>query len=404
MTSKKQKRRSLQTYLQHIGLAPFNHQGVAAVPLPSERSSTVRFQTLTHLDQALQSRAHGEKEPPVYGRSGLSTHRALEEVFCTLEGGCGAFLLPSGMAAISHALFSFVQQGDHVIIADCVYAPVRRFAEHMLAKMGVEFSYCAPNVDDFMRALKQNTKVLYLESPGSLLMEMLDLPALTEWAHKHQLVVMADNTWGSGYSYRPLDLGVDISIVAGTKYVGGHSDLMLGAVVTRHEEYLPTLYDTHYTIGFSVSADDAWLALRGVRTLPLRMQRSAESALEVCQALDEWPEVKQIYHPAWPKDAGHELWQRDALGSNGMLSFAWSLSPAQTRTFVDALQLFGIGFSWGGFESLIQWVSAKDLEGHSYWSKADNTPVLRMQIGLEEPQALIHDLLHARAQALKVQI
>jgi len=399
-----------QTALQHIGLASFDADGTAPVPLPSQRSSTVRFKNVAALEQAQQSRAHGGKTPPVYGRGGLDTHRALEEVFCTLEQGQGAFLLPSGMAAISHALFSFLQQGDHLLIADCVYAPVRGFAEKMLARMGVEYSYCPPTVEGFAQALQPNTKVLYIESPGSLLMQMLDVPRLVEWAHAQDLLVMTDNTWGSGYSYQPLAMGVDISIIAGTKYVGGHSDLMLGAVVTRHESHMKTLHDAHYAIGFAVSADDCWLVLRGVRTLPLRMEQSAQSALKVCEALTAWPEVEQIYHPAWPQDPGHALWQRDALGSNGMLSFAWSLSPAQTRIFVDSLQYFGIGFSWGGFESLIQWVNTSAVQTHSYWahsaqgqrSAQGNPPqLLRVQIGLEAPEALIDDLMQARARALQ---
>lgn len=407
---KQSSQKHFQTALQHIGLAPFDVDGTAPVPLPAQRSSTVRFKTVAALEQAQQSREHGGKTPPVYGRGGLDTHRALEEVFCTLEKGQGAFLLPSGMAAISHALFSFLQHGDHILFADCVYGPVRGFAEKMLTRMGVEYSFCPPTVEDFAKALKPNTKVLYIESPGSLLMQMLDIPRLVEWAHKHNLLVMTDNTWGSGYSYQPLALGVDISIIAGTKYVGGHSDLMLGAVVTRHVSHMKILHDAHYAIGFAISADDCWLALRGVRTLPLRMEQSAQSALKVCKALAAWPEVEQIYHPAWEDDPGHAVWRRDALGSNGMLSFAWSLSRAQTRVFVDSLRYFGIGFSWGGFESLIQWVNTNDLRAHSYWvnspqgqrdAQGQSPQVLRLQIGLEAPEALIEDLLQARARALQ---
>lgn len=400
-TEQRDQQQRLHTYLQHAGLAPFGADGSAAVPLPAERSSTVRFQSMAQLEQAQAQRAQGSKVPPVYGRAGMSTHRALEEVFCTLEQGCGAFLLPSGMAAISHALFSFLQQGDHVLFADCVYGPVRRFASTMLRRMGVEYTYCVPTVQAFEAARQPNTKVLYVESPGSLLMQMLDLPALTEWAHQHGLVVMTDNTWGSGYSYQPLALGVDISIVSGTKYISGHSDLMLGAVVTRHESHVALLNDVHYTIGFALSADDAWLALRGVRTMPLRMQQSARSALAVCTALQQWPEVQQIYHPAWPGDPGHALWQRDALGANGLLSVALSLSPDQTRRLVDALELFAIGFSWGGFESLVQWVSADDVQPHSYWPHGSTAQLLRLQIGLEDSAALIADLQQAYEQALR---
>ena len=402
--------KKVQTALQHIGLAPFDEHGAAPVPLPAQRSSTVRFQSVAALEHALQNRAQGGTTPPVYGRGGLATHRALEEVFCTLEQGQGAFLLPSGMAAISHALLSSVQQGDHILFADCVYGPVRGFAKNILARMGVRYTFCPPTVAAFEEALTPHTKVLYIESPGSLLMQMLDVPQLVEWAHAHHLLVLIDNTWGSGYSYQPLSLGADISIVAGTKYISGHSDVMLGAVIARDQAQMSALHDTHYAIGFAVSAEDCWLALRGVRTLPLRMQQSAHTALQVCATLAEWPEVERIYHPAWPQDPGHALWQRDALGSNGMVSFAWSLSPAQTRVFVDSLDYFGIGFSWGGFESLIQWVNTDDLRAHSYWATSpqgqysahDHPPqVLRLQIGLEAPETLLDDVLQARQRALQ---
>src|SRR5690606_11595738 len=234
--------------------------------------------------------------------------------------------------------------------------------------------------------------------PGSLLFEMLDIPALAEFARQHDLILVTDNTWGSGYIYRPLDLGADISVVAGTKYVGGHSDLMLGAVMAKDPALISRINDTHYAMGYSISADDAWLAIRGARTLPIRMRQTAENALEVCQFLAGRPEVVRIFHPAWHEDPGHALWQRDCTGSNGMLSVELKLDNAAARRFVDGLNLFGIGFSWGGFESLVQLVDHAALRSHGYWQPTDNA-IVRLHIGLESPQDLIADLTQALEQA-----
>src|SRR5690606_11244523 len=238
------------------------------------------------------------------------------------------------------------------------------------------------------------------ESPGSLLFEMLDIPALAEYARKHNLILITDNTWGSGYIYRPLDLGADISVVAGTKYVGGHSDLMLGAVMAKDPAIIKRINDTHYAMGYSVSADDAWLAIRGVRTLPIRMRQSAENALKVCEFLAGRPEVARIFHPALPSDPGHAIWQRDCTGSNGMLSVELKLNPSAARRFVDGLTLFGIGFSWGGFESLVQLVDHGALQAHGYWQRNDNA-IVRLHIGLESPDDLTADIAQAldKAQA-----
>ncbi|NYT37906.1 cystathionine beta-lyase [Allopusillimonas soli] len=383
-------RAHLDTLLQHTGTAAFDPEtGAAPVSLPSMRTSTVRFQNLEALERAAAAKARGERSV-TYGRVGMDTHAALEHVFCALEGGERAFLASSGLGAVTLAMLGVLSAGDHVLAADCVYGPVRNFADTVLTRMNIEVSSVPATVEALERALRPTTRMLYLESPGSLLFQMLDLPALSEFARHHGLIVVADNTWGSGYIYRPLDLGADISVVAGTKYVGGHSDLMLGAVVAKNEALIAKLNRTHYAMGFSISADDAWLALRGVRTLPLRMRQSAENALRVCQFLDARPEVARIYHPAWPQDPGHALWQRDCTGSNGMLAVALKLEDARARRFVNALTLFGIGFSWGGFESLVQLVDQAAIASHSYWSGPET--VVRLHIGLESPDDLIADL------------
>ena len=384
----------LDTQIQHTGLAPFDPvTGAAPVALPSMRTSTVRFRDLESLDAAYAARKRGERGV-TYGRMGMDTHRALEEVFCKLEEGERAFLASSGLGAITLSMMALLSAGDHVLIADSAYGPVRTLDSIVLSRFGVESSYCRGTAAAFEAQRRSNTRMLYVESPGSLLFEMLDLPALAEYARQHDLLLVVDNTWGSGYIYRPLSLGAHVSVVAGTKYVGGHSDIMLGAVVVKDQALARRLADTHYALGVSVSADDAWLALRGVRTLPIRMKECARNALAVCEFLSTRPEVSRIYHPAWPQDPGHALWKRDCTGSNGMLSVALRLDVAAARRFVNALTLFGIGYSWGGFESLVQLVEPSSLKVHEYWP-GDSDAVVRLHIGLEAADDLIADLTQA---------
>lgn len=363
----------------------------APVALPSMRTSTVRFKNLQALEKVQQAKGQGQRAV-TYGRMGMDTHAALEEIFCDLEGGQRAFLAPSGLAAITLAFFSLLSAGDHVLVADCAYGPVRYLDKTVLTRMGIQVSYAPGTVQAMQQQLRPNTRVLYVESPGSLLFQMLDLPALAQFAQQNNLVLVTDNTWGSGYIYKPLQLGAHVSVVAGTKYVGGHSDLMLGAVVASDPALLARLNETHYAMGYSISADDAWLAIRGSRTLPLRMRQTAANALRVCEHLNSLPQVARIYHPAWAHDPGHALWQRDCTGSNGMLAVKLKLDHNAGRRFVDALTLFGIGFSWGGFESLVQWVDPAALRVHSYHQQEPDTTIVRMHIGLESPDDLIADI------------
>lgn len=381
----------LDTLLQHTGTAPFDAEtGAAPVALPSMRTSTVRFSSLDALARAQKAKA-GSQRGVTYGRAGMDTHAALEEIFSQLEGGQHCFLAPSGLAAITVTLLALLNTGDHVIVADCVYGPVRTLDKTVLQRMGIDVSYAPADPAALAGLVRDNTKMVYVESPGSLLFEMLDIPALSAFTKKHGLVLATDNTWGSGYIYKPLALGADISVVAGTKYVGGHSDLMLGAVVVNDGALAQRINSTHYAMGYSISADDAWLAIRGVRTLPIRMREHAQHALKVCEFLAARPEVARIYHPAWPDDPGHALWLRDCTGSNGMMSVELRLDNAAAKRFVNALTLFGIGFSWGGFESLVQLVDESALAGHAYWKKSSNA-LVRLHIGLESTDDLIADL------------
>lgn len=391
---------SLDTRLVHTGLAEFDPRtGAAPVALPAMRTSTVRFKSLATLDQAYAKRTSGERVP-TYGRMGMDTPAALEDVFAQLEGGSNAYLASSGLAAITLAILALAGAGDHVLVSDSVYGPVRYLDDQLLKRMNIELTYFGA-ADALEALVRPNTRLVYAESPGSLLFEMLDLPALSKMTRRLGVPLVIDNTWGAGYLYRPLDLGADVSVVAGTKYVGGHSDLMLGAVVTRDKALAQRINTTHYAMGYSLSADDAWLALRGVRTLGVRLAQHAQNALAVCGFLDAQPQVSRVFHPAWHKDPGHALWQRDCTGSNGMLAVHLNLEPEAARRFVDALTLFGIGFSWGGFESLVQYVEPAQLEPHDYWRK--NAPqggaLVRLHIGLESVDDVIADLTQALASA-----
>lgn len=387
----------LDTKLLHIGSAPFDPAtGTAPVSLPSIRTSTLRFENLQALEKAMAKRLAGERAI-TYGRSGLDTHRALEEVFMQLEGGSYCVLAPSGMAAITIAFFGMLKAGDHALVADCVYGPVRNLDRALLKGLGIEVTYFAPGRDNVADLIQPNTKMIYVEAPGSLLLEMFDMGAIASVAKDHGIPLVTDNTWGSGYIYRPLALGADVSVIAGTKYIGGHSDIMLGAVVVKDPAIAARIHAAQYAMGNSISADDVWLALRGVKTMAVRMPQHSRNALEVCKFFDSRKEVARIYHPAWHKDPGHALWQRDCTGSNGMLSIELNCSPEAAKTFVNALTLFGIGFSWGGFESLVQWVEPGALTGHAYWPNKDRA-LIRLHIGLESVQDLIEDLGQALDQ------
>ncbi|MCD8537972.1 MAG: cystathionine beta-lyase [Burkholderiaceae bacterium] len=378
------------TRLLHIDSAPFDPEtNSAAVSLSSIRTSTVRFKNLEALEQTLAKRARGERAW-TYGIGGLQTHRALEDVFNLLEQGNYCVLSSSGLASIHLAFMSVLSAGDHVLISDNVYGPVRNLNETLLKRLNIEATFFSPACEELETLIRPNTRMVYLESPGSLLMEMLDLPALTAKAKAHGIVVAVDNTWGTSI-YQPLALGADISIIAGTKYINGHSDLLLGAVVTDREDLAQQIHQMQYALGNSISADDVWLSLRGVKTLRVRVREHAKQARAVCEFLAQHPKVSRIYDPAWPDDPGHQLWLRDCTGANGLFSVSLHCTPNQAKAFVDRLTLFGIGFSWGGFESLVQWVNPDVLKNHRYWQEQGKA-VIRLHIGLENVDDLIADL------------
>lgn len=385
------------TRLLHAG-APALREGSGPVNTPVVRTSTVRFESLQAWDAYHHRRAAGERVAS-YGRHGLDTHRALEDAVTGLEGGHRAFLAPSGLSAITLVLLALLSPGDHALVADGVYAPVRRVDNTLLKRLGITLEYFSPAHDDLSARMRPNTKLVYLESPSSLLFEVLDLPKLAATARERGVPVAVDNTWSGGWFYKPLQLGANISIQAATKYIAGHSDLMQGIVIVDSADVAAKIATTYEALGLTIGADDASLALRGLRTLPIRLAQHQRHATKVAEWLQRQPQVGRVFYPALPGDPGHALWQRDFSGASGLVSFAFrSADAAAARAFVDALRLFAIGASWGGYESLALIAAPERLREHRSWS-GDN-PVVRLHVGLEEPQDLIADLDHALRRTL----
>ena len=328
-----------------------------------------------------------------YGRRGTPTSEALESALTDLEGeGCaGVALLPSGLAAISFALLAAAGSGDHILVTDSAYRPTRNFCDSVFKRMGVETSYYDPLLGaDIAKLFKPNTRAVFVEAPGSQSFEMQDIPAIAKVAHDHGALVLMDNTWATPLYYRPFDKGVDLSIQAGTKYIGGHADVMFGCVAA-NAKMLPRLKDTVYTMGLCVGPDDMYLALRGLRTLSLRLARHYQSGLAVARWLEQRPEVLRVLHPALESDPGHAIWKRDFSGACGLFSIVLKpCAQAAVYAFMNELALFGMGYSWGGFESLVISFDCADYRTATPW--APGGPTLRFHIGLEDPGDLIADL------------
>lgn len=379
------------TRLLHAG-APHPRDGAGPINVPVVRTSTVRFDSVETLADRHHRRADGERIA-TYGRHGLDTHEALENALCTLEGGHRAFLAPSGLSAITLVLLSLLGPGDHALVTDTVYAPLRRVDQTLLKRLGVDIEYFSPAHDDLDALIRPNTRLLYLESPGSLLFDVLDLPALTAIARARSVPVAVDNTWSGGWFLQPLQLGANLSIQASTKYIAGHSDVMQGAVIVDSPALAQRIATTHEALGLTIGADDAYLALRGLRTLPIRLAQHQRNALAVAEWLQRHPRVARTFYPALPDDPGHALWQRDFSGASGLVSFALRGADADAARFVNALRLFAIGASWGGYESLALVAPPDRLRAYRGWqATGDNAPVIRLHVGLEDVQDLIADL------------
>ncbi|MGZ8197942.1 MAG: cystathionine beta-lyase [Burkholderiales bacterium] len=373
------------TLLTHVGRDPARYGGMVNTPV--FRTSTVIHPNLASYEQRPPE---GEKIVR-YGRYGTPTTFALEEAVAQMEGGFRAAAVPSGLAGITAALCAFVRSGDHLLVSDSVYAPTRAFCERQLRGHGVEVEYYDPLIGSGIAGLiKDNTKAVFCEAPGSLTFEMQDIPAIADAAHARGAVVLADNTWGTPYFFRSFECGVDVSVHAATKYISGHSDVMLGLVATNERCWLPVCR-TIAQYGFIASPDDCYLALRGFRTIGVRMKQQMASALRIAQWLERRPEVKRVIYPALESDPGHAIWKRDFEGAASLFAVALKpVSDAQVSAFVDALEFFGIGSSWGGFESLVTVVHADAYRTATQWNPGG--PSLRLHIGLEDPDDLTADL------------
>lgn len=352
---------------------------------PVVRASTVLFETVEDME-------HGRQRYS-YGRMGTPTTEALEVTMNDLEGSDGTALLPSGLSAASLAMLSCLSAGDRVLIVDSVYGPVRRFADHTLKRFGVEVAYFEPTIaaDALAALFTANTRAVYLESPGSLTFEMQDIAALAAAAHQHGATVLVDNTWATPLYFRALEHGADLSIHAGTKYLGGHSDIMFGTVSARGEHW-KKLRDLQRWMGLHLAPDDAFLALRGIRTLAARLAMHQASTLTVARWLAARPEVARVLYPALETNPGHALWKRDMTGATGLFGVVlrgWSRETA--ARFVDGLELFGIGASWGGYESLATVPTI--IRTAKPWH-AEGAAV-RLHIGLDDPDDLVADLAAA---------
>jgi cystathionine beta-lyase len=328
-----------------------------------------------------------------YGRRGTPTSEALENALGALEGeACaGVALLPSGLAAISTALLATAGSGDHILVTDSVYRPTRVFCDGLFKRMGVETTYYDPLIGaGIARLIKPNTRLVFVEAPGSQSFEMQDIPAIAKAAHEKGALVLMDNTWATPLYFRALEKGADLSIQAGTKYIGGHSDVMFGCVAA-NAAALPALKNTMNALGLCVGPDDMFLALRGLRTLAVRLARHYESGLTVARWLAARPEVLRVLHPGIESDPGHAIWRRDFSGASGLFSIVLKPAPEKAvHAFMNELTLFGMGYSWGGFESLVILFDCSEYRTATQW--APGGPTLRFHIGLEDVGDLIADL------------
>ncbi len=369
----------VNTRLAHIGPNPHEFHGFVNPPVV--RASTVLFpDTATMV---------GRRQRYIYGLRGTPTTDALEDALSELEGAAGTILLPSGLAAVTVPLLAFLSAGDHALVVDCVYGPTRIFADAVLTRMGVAVEYFDPKRPNGIEGLlRPETKVVFLEAPGSNTFEMMDIAAAAAAARAAGAVSMLDNTWATPLLFRPLEHGVDLSIHALTKYPGGHSDIMMGSVSANAATF-GRLRDTQMALGINAAPDDVSLVLRGLRTMGVRLDRHEQTALQLASWLESQEFVARVLHPALPSFDGHEAWKRQFSGSTGLFSFVLGGDRDDAAAFLDALGIFGLGYSWGGFESLAVLV---DLSDRTHALAPAEGPVIRLQVGLEDFDDLAADL------------
>ncbi|MDF3064097.1 MAG: metC [Microvirga sp.] len=370
-----------RTRLVHAGRNPAEQHGFVNTPI--YRGSTVLYPTA---DDYVNRRARF-----TYGTKGTPTTEALETAWSELAGAAGTILAPSGLAAITVALMSCLKAGDHLLMVDSVYRPTRSFCDGVLRNFGVETTYYDPLIGAGIEALfRDSTAAVFTEAPGSQTFEMQDVPAIAEVAHRRGATVLMDNTWATPLFFQPHAHGVDLTIDASTKYCSGASDLLLGSV-SANERAWPALRRTFDSFSMCAGPEDVFLALRGLRSMPLRLREHERQALEMARWLEARPEVERVLHPALPSFPGHEIWKRDFSGSSGLFSIVLKPAPQEAvAAMVDHLELFGIGSSWGGFESLITPFDCTPYRTATEWRPQG--PALRLHIGLEDVEDLKRDL------------
>jgi cystathionine beta-lyase len=378
-----------ETLLTTLGRDSADSSGFVNPPLV--RGSTVLHPSVEEMDQRRRRRAAGDDSMPVgYGLYGTPTHHAFCDALTALEGGHRSWAVPSGLSACTTAIQAYVQQGDHVLVPDSVYSPTRRFCRETLTRYGIETTFYPPCIGETIEDLfRPNTRVLFMESPGSLTFEVQDVPLLAQIARRHRAVSVIDNTWATPLYLQPLALGVDVSLHAATKYIAGHSDLVIGTV-TANQAAWPALREAIHQYGLSTSPDDCWLALRGLRSLAARLARHRENAERLIGWLRGQPEVERVLYPALPEDPGYRLWRRDFRGATGLfgVALAPNVSEQALTAMIDGLQLFGRGYSWGGFESLL----IPTRPERTAEARPACGPMFRISAGLEDADDLIEDL------------
>jgi cystathionine beta-lyase len=370
-----------RTKLVYAGRDPSEQFGFVNTPI--YRGSTVIAPTMKELlDRSGRY---------IYGTMGTPTSDALESAWSAIAGAEGTVCVPSGLAAVSVALLSCLKAGDHLLITDSIYRPTRTFAETLLKRFGVETSYFDPMIGSGIEALmRPNTTAIFTEAPGSQSFEVQDIPTIAKVARAHGATLLMDNTWATPFFFPPHEMGVDLAIEAGTKYLSGHSDLLLG-MVSANERSWKALRETYDAMAICAGPEDMFLALRGMRSMLVRLKEQEKSALDIAHWLKARPEVSRVLHPAFPDCPGHEIWKRDFKGSSGLFSII--LKPASQKAvaaMLDDLLLFGMGYSWGGYESLIIPFDCSTYRTVTHWNPEG--PALRIQIGLEDVEDLKKDL------------
>ncbi len=379
--------RRTATILAHAGRDPGANHGMVNPPV--YHTSTVIWPTVAAMDAAHTGFEHGVYS---YGRVGTPTSEAFEDVVTALEGGYGSIAVSSGLAAVNVAMTAFVKAGDHILVTDSIYGPGRRYGDAVLSRFGVEVEYYDPLIGAGIESLfRDNTRLVYLESPGSLTFEVQDVPAITAAARAQGILSVLDNTWATPLYFDAFAHGIDVTVHAATKYMVGHSDAMMGIVGAREKSVWSQLKTFAVQAGHCAGPDDLYLAQRGLRTMGVRLRQHQDNGLEVARWLQARPEVSRVLHPALPQDPGHTMWKRDFTGASGLFSFVLKpAAKAQVDAMLDGMELFQMGASWGGYESLITPIQPEKIRTATHWQAEG--PGIRLHVGLEDTGDLIADL------------